>query len=263
MTISKLPKYVLKLETTDSGTTAYYTGVAYYAEETSVTGDTRISYTLSPANASAASVSDGGEGEGSGEGGGNTGTNETTDPTQSAIGTGTITIYNRDTDIVITIVKVDADNTETKLQGAEFQILKYDAASAKYEPLNIAAPEEEPNSKLTTGSDGSLKFEGLLDGKYKIVEKKSPAGYYNLAGQDIFFTIDDGAVTWTDKDGNAITEDNKPSMVEYDDLTFTVGNKTGTTLPSTGGSGTLPYILSGLILIAMAGAILLLRKRRA
>ena len=37
----------------------------------------------------------------------------------------------------------------------------------------------------------------------------------------------------------------------------------GTVLPSTGGTGTLSYILSGLFFIAMAGTILLLRKRRA
>ena len=288
VTISKLPKYVLKLnDTADDGTIAYYTGVEYYAVETNVTGSTRISYTLSPANAAANSgsgSSEGGEGGEGGEGDGNTGTTgsnagtavptETTDPTQSAIGTGTITIYNRDTEVDINVLKVDATDEDKKLPNAEFQILKWkeEEGGGLYRAYNletktfVASEEEIEKSKLLTDDEGMLTFEDLLDGKYKVVETKSPGGYIKVDVGDIFFTIEDGTVTWTDENGVTIGEDNKPGHVEYDKesedgLTFIVGNTPGAKLPSTGGPGTWAYTLSGLALMAFAVVMLLRRER--
>lgn len=274
VTISKLPKYVLKLDTADEGAIAYYTGVAYYAVETNVTGNTRISYTLSPMNVGESS-GDKGAGD---DGGTNTGAGaptETTDPTQSAIGTGTITIYNRDTDVDITLDKVDANDPDKKLPKAEFQILKWREAgeSGVYAAYNLETQDyaaegeaEADKSKLTTGqgSDdyGRLVFEGLLDGRYKIVETKTPDGYLKVDMNDIFFSIDDGTVTWTDESGNEIDPENKPNHVSYDDLTFTVENIPGAALPNTGGSGTTMIYLLGIMLTGLAGAGLVMRRKK-
>ena len=266
VTISKLPKYLLKL--TDDETAAFYTNIAYYAVETNVTGDTRISYTLSLMNA-------GSDGEGSEDGGdpGTTGSSETTDPTQSAINTGTITIYNRDTDVDITVIKVDEKDSDTKLPNAEFQILKWKDDNERYLAYNLetktyASPGEESKSKLTTGQEqgpdyGKLVFEGLTDGKYKIVETKAPEGYIRESDVEIFFSIDDGTVTWTDEEGNSINTDTKPNQIDYDaeDLAFTVGNTPGAALPYTGGPGTRLFTILGSILIAGAGMLLWRRRR--
>ena len=208
VTISKLPKYVLKL--TDDGTSAFYTEVAYYVIEND-TG-AHVSYTLSLMNAGSSS----GDGD---EGDGNTGTagaTETTDPTQSAINVGTITIYNRETDVDINVLKVDETDHNTTLPNAEFQILKWNETDESYEPWNLetqafAKTSEVSKSKRMTGSDGTLTFDNLLDGKYKIVETKSPDGYVSVSDMEMFFTIDDGTVTWTDENGAEINEDNTSS----------------------------------------------------
>ena len=273
VTISRLPKYVLKLELSDDGAIAYYTGVAYYAEETNVTENTRVSYTLSPTNASAVSEGSGQDdgqssGDGSGEGSGNTeatSSDETTNPTQSAIGSGTITIFNRETDIDITVDKVDANAPDRKLPNAEFQILKWRAAGeggvyAAYnlETKDFAAEGEDAKSKMTTGQGdddyGRLVFEGLLDGRYKVVETKTPDGYLKLDISDIFFNIDDGTVTWTDEGGNEIDPADRPNHIDYDELTFTVENTPGSELPNTGGPGTNRLYLIGFLLVLVSGA---------
>ena len=44
---------------------------------------------------------------------------------------------------------------------------------------------------------------------------------------------------------------------------FTIGNTPGVELPSTGGSGTLTYTLTGIFLITLAGVLLVSRKRKA
>ena len=267
VTISKLPKYVLKLETTTEGTIAYYTGVAYYAIETNVTGSPRISYSMSPMNAGGNGGSDSGEGDEDSGNNESAVSNETTNPTQSAIGAGTITIFNRETSVDISILKVDATDSSIKLPTAEFQILKWSEESKKYLAYNLEKNDysvqgEESKSKLITGADGTLKFEGLLDGKYKVVETKTPAGYIMVGDGGLYFSINDGTVTWTDEMGVIINSNNKPNQIDYNNLTFTVGNTPGTALPNTGGSGTGLFTLIGGILSATAGAILTLTSHR-
>ena len=178
-----------------------------------------------------------------------------------------------DTDVDITLDKVDANDPDKKLPKAEFQILKWREAgeSGVYAAYNLetqdyAAEGEADKSKLTTGqgSDdyGRLVFEGLLDGRYKIVETKTPDGYLKVDMNDIFFSIDDGTVAWTDESGNEIDPENKPNHVSYDDLTFTVENIPGAALPNTGGSGTTMIYLLGIMLTGLAGAGLVMRKRK-
>lgn len=87
-------------------------------------------------------------------------------------------------------------------------------------------------------------------------------------------------MTWTDEnDTPIVTEDdsegeddpegendpeggNKPNQVDYDDLTFTVGNTPGAALPHTGGNGTSMFQLIGLIFIAMACTGLMMRRKK-
>ena len=74
-------------------------------------------------------------------------------------------------------------------------------------------------------------------------------------------------MTWTDGAGNTISteNENKPTQIAYDDLTFTVGNTPGTALPMTGGPGTALFTALGGLMTATAGAILTLvsfRRRR-
>ena len=99
---------------------------------------------------------------------------------------------------------------------------------------------------------GRATVSGLTDGTYRLAEIKAPAGYIPL-GMPIIFIVRNGAV-----------EFDNTEYVTYslDDRTFTIGNKAGLPLPTTGGSGTLAYTLGGMALILLAGMLLLIKKRK-
>ena len=147
--------------------------------------------------------------------------------------------------IDVRVIKRNYKTQET-MTGAEFRLDR--KTETGYEEGTAAA----------VGDDGTLVFEGLADGEYRIAETKPPAGYIPLASP-IRFTIEDGIVSYAGGEG----------LVTYTAATadapaaFTVDNRPGVALPSTGGEGTAPYIVTGIALMALAGTILLDRKRKA
>ena len=86
-------------------------------------------------------------------------------------------IINKQIETEINILKVDNGNTPTPLTGAKFVLEKYNSTGLQ---LLKTWPEEEVSSEA--GKKGTLKFEGLTVGKYKLKETKSPDGYI-LASQ--------------------------------------------------------------------------------
>jgi LPXTG-motif cell wall-anchored protein len=147
--------------------------------------------------------------------------------------------------IDVRVIKRNYKTQET-MTGAEFRLDR--KTETGYEEGTAAA----------VGDDGTLVFEGLADGEYRIAETKPPAGYIPLASP-IRFTIEDGIVSYAGGEG----------LVTYTAATadapaaFTVDNRPGVALPSTGGEGTAPYIVTGIALMALAGTIPLDRKRKA
>ena len=141
-------------------------------------------------------------------------------------------IRNEPVPVDIVVRKVDNSNNTILLSGATFQLMKKNA-SGTYE--NAGDPQ-------TTGESGTISFTGLLPGEYKLVETAAPAGYY-LNAEPIVFTIVPGAVSGADKTIFATTNEGN---------VFTVPNQAGSELPQTGGSGTLPYTIGGLLIMAVA-----------
>ncbi len=84
-----------------------------------------------------------------------------------------------------------------------------------------------------TAAGGGLKFAELLRDKYVLVELKAPDGY-NL--------------------------DKTPRLIErtadYKDISIAVQNEVGYELPETGGSGTIPYNVAGLLLMIFAACLM-------
>ena len=257
VTISRLPKYELVIDTESGTATATYSPVNYYVTETGVTGDTRVTY-----------QAENGE--------------ETETASDANTNDGTITIYNRDAQVDINVLKVDATNASKKLKDAEFQILKYKDDSEQYVAYDFvhkafvatvsgdaSTQNAGDSSKQKTNDAGELSFTGLPAGQYKLVETKTPDGYIKVDNNDIYFTVfADGTVKWTKADGTteigsgtAVTE--KPNQVDYNSTnkTFTVGNNPGAKLPSTGGRGTTLYHALGTLLMLGAAILLVVKKR--
>ena len=136
--------------------------------------------------------------------------------------------------------------TQATMTGAEFRLDRKTENGWK------------EGTAAAVGNDGTLVFEGLADGEYRIAETKAPAGYIPLASP-IRFTIEDGVVSYT---GNGALVSYTAATADAP-ATFTVDNRPGVALPSTGGGGTAPYIVTGIALMALAGILLLDRKRKA
>lgn len=152
------------------------------------------------------------------------------------------------------LVKVDGDDEETTLAGAEFCL--YRAAKDGEDGLRLdgvevpvaavaffdnAALQGEKVTSVTTGADGKALFCGLAYGTYYLVETKAPDGY-NLLTAPVELVIDGTSHLA----GNALT----------------VVNRGGVRLPDTGGIGTAVFTAVGLTLMASAGVLLVVKKRK-
>lgn len=126
--------------------------------------------------------------------------------------------------------KVPEDKLSDTLDGAEFKLYRLDSG------------KEVLIDTLTTKNGITAKIDGLLAGKYKIVETKAPKGYYVAKGP-VEFEI-------TDKDaGKLIAKFINDEGIED--------------LPSTGGRGTKIFIGTGITLLGlMVGAMYVANKKK-
>ena len=135
-------------------------------------------------------------------------------------------------------------------------------------------PNDVDSEKTTSGTEGdgygTLMYESLPDGHYKISEIESPAGYVKTQNNDFYFDIVNGVITRYDKGyretpRTEILEETNDITYSKSEKTFTVGNTPGVALPSTGGPGTNLLYLLGSMLIMLASAVLIVqgRKKRA
>ena len=167
-------------------------------------------------------------------------------------------VYVYDFDIVIDKYTGN-EATGTRLAGAKF-VLKN--ASGKYYYYNESAKKVEwkdalsEATEVTTDQSGAAKFQGLDSGTYYLHETEAPAGY-NLLKDDVAVTItatygDDGQIT---SSSATLANNGQYQQVQK------IENKSGATLPSTGGMGTTLLYIIGAILVVGAGVLLVARRR--
>ena len=105
-------------------------------------------------------------------------------------------------------------------------------------------------STFTTPSDGTVVVVGLAAGDYTLSELIAPDGY-NLMDSAHGFDINDGKSDYTvSKIG-----------VSLESVKVEIANSKGCTLPETGGTGTIIFIVVGAVAVIGAGLFLVTNKR--
>ena len=153
----------------------------------------------------------------------------------------------------IVIDKYETGKKTTKLPNAKFVLYKEETpgtpASAVYYKWNDTDKKVEwvtemtAATVMTTNDQGEATFGGLADGTYHLVETEAPAGYNPLTAP-VPVTV-----------AGSSTDTTKLSV------TAEVENKTGTTLPTTGGMGTTIFYVLGAVLVLGAVVLLVTKKR--
>ncbi len=175
--------------------------------------------------------------------------------TEAEDGSGTIsyllTILNyRQTEITLQ----KEDEKGIPLKGAKFQLCKH---GSTWEVI-------EKYSDIDMTEKSSVVFENLAAGRYRLTEVQAPDGYVILS-KYVYFTVEfdntSGTVQvrLTDEAGTGPAVDSSATVVG---TKITVKNTSGTALPSTGGPGSKLIYLLGIMLTGIAGAGLLMKKRR-
>lgn len=157
------------------------------------------------------------------------------------------------------INKVDDQNQP--LKGAEFTLSK------KMKDGSTTTVAVVKDSEGTT-----FTFNGLDDGDYVLTETKTPAGYNSI--KPITFTVTaNHTITWEGEDrdtiltglsGNAASgEITFTPTGDKSELDTSVVNKPGSSLPETGGMGTIVLYAAGAVLVIAAGVYFGLKKKNA
>ena len=150
----------------------------------------------------------------------------------------------------------------------------YESTTIKYALQHVTSYESVQEEIFMWGSsdeDGKIYFKGLGAGTYTLTEVVTPDGYNTAA--PITFTIKievPGAITTGQENATYSVESITPegTGITLKDGSATTGiyetnviDKSGSTLPSTGGMGTTLFYVLGGVLLAAAVILLITRKR--
>ena len=97
--------------------------------------------------------------------------------------------------------------------------------------------------------DGKVRVVGFDNGTYYLEETVAPDGYNKLSARQKFIVLD-GNLDAVFNDG-----------VYSEGSGVQVINKTGSTLPETGGIGTVLFVTIGTIVVLFTGVVLVTKKR--
>lgn len=183
------------------------------------------------------------------------------------------------------VEKVDGKNSSIKLQGAEFDLYRYDLDIGSNK---MTEGELKGNGHYvghyTTDKKGKIHVSGLKNGTYYLVETKAPTYRvvengetktysYNLLTEPVKvvvavqYEVTTTTTTTTDANGNVTT--NKMESTKYvggeDDsgnYKVIIKNNKGFNLPTTGGFGTLLFSGIGVLLVVAGVGVLLSLKKK-
>ena len=155
----------------------------------------------------------------------------------------------------VNVTKKDSES-KTPLPGAVFKLYKVvkDTSSQTGSEISVDTKRE-----FISNDKGQFTINQLGEGKYELQEINAPIGYV-LLNEKISFTItatkddEDNCTQWLDKKNET---DPNTAFLDLSILNYK------TTMPSTGGMGTVIFTVSGILLMAGAIVYLVIRKRMA
>lgn len=130
----------------------------------------------------------------------------------------------------------------------EYKLVKDDTLGA-YRP----AKADETAVEMRSATDGTFPIKGLDAGTYYLKETTTPKGYTTAAVKTIKIDAT-----------HSINESGNPQVTLPSDSTLDnkIVDKKGSTLPSTGGMGTVLLYVAGIAVFVLAGATLVMALRR-
>ena len=153
----------------------------------------------------------------------------------------------------IEVLKVDKSDTSVVLEGAEFELTN--GSNTLYFVLEdgiyylAESTDTGATSTLVTDENGLITVYGLDEGTYYLTETKAPSDY----------TISTNTVTIeiVDEDLDGIIDTDTDAVYN-----ITFPNSSSFSLPLTGGTGTIIFVVAGIVFIGV-GVILISKKKKA
>lgn len=138
----------------------------------------------------------------------------------------------------------------------EFMLYKFDSATNDY-TTNVG------KVGITKTADGkyTASFKRVDDGKYKLVETKTPAGF-NTADPTLFGITAEHDVESDNPQLTVLKINTTAGNTTAGTVVADVVNQRGSNLPSTGGMGTVLLYVAGIAVFVLAGATLVMALRR-
>lgn len=138
----------------------------------------------------------------------------------------------------------------------EFTLYKFDSTTNDY-------TTDVGKVDITKTADGkyTASFKRVDDGKYKLVETKTPAGF-NTAADTTFEITAEHDVESDNPQLTVLKINTTAGNTTTGTVTADVVNQKGSNLPSTGGMGTVLLYVAGIAVFVLAGATLVMALRR-
>lgn len=171
--------------------------------------------------------------------------------------------------------KVDKNDPSKKLEGAKFKLYRVSGEEKQYAQVTdgkVSGWTTEANAtELSSDAQGLFKVTGLDDGTYYLEETVAPDRYNKLT-EPITVVISANTTNgqnWTNYDMTPLTKIDVTANgtrgtgdAETGVASITVANAKGSSLPSTGGMGTVLLYVAGIAVFVLAGATLVMALRR-
>lgn len=138
----------------------------------------------------------------------------------------------------------------------KFKLYKFDSTTNDY-----TIDRGEVTITKTEGGKYTASFKRVDDGKYKLVETKTPAGF-NTAADTLFEITADHDVESDNPQLTVLKINTTAGNTTTGTVTADVVNQKGSNLPSTGGMGTVMLYVAGIAVFVLAGATLVMALRR-